>query len=386
MRFTDVQPFRRYLIALGSLLLLGLMITAIVNLMVDPYGVWRLVEIPGINTSKSERRDQNYLFKASDLMRERPQVLIMGSSRAAFGLDPEHPLFAEQGWGKAYNSALTGGHMYAQRRYLEHAIYHNPDLKLIIWGLDFFAFSKQVGIPYAFNDDRLATDHLPLTDITGTLLSLDALLASVQTVVSNLRHPGYQPYYDNGQLTAMDMARQVEHKGMRSRFDQSLKLYLNGTTRLRDYKDSPTAWQEFERVLLLAKTRDIELRLFVSPVHTAMLEAIRLRGRWDDYLAWMKRLAGYAHYWDFAFPSPVTKEPIRDQMQNYWDVSHYRSNVGNRLLSKILRENNGYADDLGKSISLAVIDHHATELTTQLSIWAQQAPDDAVFVADRLTD
>ena len=59
--------------------------------MVDPYGVWRAVEIPGFNAAKSERLNLSHVFKPADLRRTLPPYLILGSSRSAFGLNPEHP-------------------------------------------------------------------------------------------------------------------------------------------------------------------------------------------------------------------------------------------------------------------------------------------------------
>lgn len=375
---------RRYLrVLLGIVLAGGLAVTAF-NLVIDPYGVWRLVDIPGINTAKSERREQNYLFKAADLMRERPQVLLMGSSRVAFGLDPDHPAFAQNGWTRVYNGALTGGHMYAMRRYIEHAIHNNPDLKLIIWGLDFFAFSDKVELPESFSDERLVTDHLPLPDVASVLWSLDALRASYRTVLSNLRRPGYEPYHANGQLTAQDMAATVRRKGMVQRFDQSLRLYLNEPGRLRDYHDSPAAWAELEYVLRLVEQRGIELRLFVSPVHAALLEAIRQRGHWETYRWWLQRLAWYRSYQDFARPGPVTSEPIGDRMTNYWDVSHYRSGVGDRLLECVFPRLAGCNWGVSVEAVQATIARDLAVLDARMAAWETAHPQDVRFVAERL--
>jgi len=377
------KGYRRYLGWLAGLLLGGLLLVTSLNLVVDPYGVWRLVTLPGINTSKSERRDQNYLFKAADLIHRRPQVLLMGSSRAAFGLNPAHPAFTALGLGPVYNAALTGGHMHAQQQYLSYAIEHDPDLKLIVWGLDFFAFSESTRLAPTFREDRLAQGRLPWSDVAAVLGSLDALQASALTVLSNLRRPGYQPYYDNGQLTAMDMAEQVARKGMKARFDQSLKLYLNSPARLPTYKDSPAAWQALEQVLQLAEQHGVEVRLFVSPVHAAMLEAIRQRGRWGEYHAWLQRLSTLASYCDFALPVALTTEPIGDGVRNYWDVSHYRSAVGDRLIDCLFSEVARCNWGAPAQVTAENVVWHLAALDARMVAWEAGHPKDVAFVVAR---
>lgn len=335
--FIEHKPqYTRYVWTLLSVLLVMMTLVGAVNFIVDPYGLWRVAEIEGFNAAKSERREQNYLFKAADLINQQPEVMLMGSSRAAFGLNPAHPVFAEQGYAGVYNAALTGGHLYAQRRYIEHAIHNNPKLKLIIWGVDFFAFAESVGLPASFDDNRLGVRQLPVGDVVNALWSLDAFQASAATVMSNMRRPYYQPYYANGQLTAMDMAEQVQRKGMMHRFEQSLRLYLNHPTRFKRYKPSQKAWQDFETTLKEAKEAGIEVRLFISPVHLLLLEAMKARGVYTLYTDWVDRISALPAFYDVQIGVDVRAEKLADEMSFYWDVSHYRQNVGDQVLASVL--------------------------------------------------
>ena len=376
--------YSRYLKALFLLLAGGVLATVGFNFSVDPYGIWRTFEFDGLNRYKSERRDANYLFKAADLIRKSPRTLLIGSSRVAFGLNPEYEAFSRLGLGPVYNSALTGGHLYAIRRYLEHAMINHPDIELVIWGVDFFAFSEKVRLPDAFDDNRLLLRHIDLKDAATALASLDSLGASIRTLRSNILEPGYEPYFRNGQLTAMDMARQVRKKGMVSRFDQSLRLYLHGDARLATYTDSADAWNEFERILDLAKRHDVRLIAFVSPVHTALLEAIAQRGHWSTYKSWLKRMAQHTEFWDFAVPQDITSEPITRRMRHYWDVSHYRSSVGNLVLQRLLWESEQASGINGRLVTNATIKSHIDTLENEIAAWRSADSETVEFVARRL--
>ena len=78
---------------------------AAINLVVDPYGLFRLVDRPGFNSIKPTAAGHGAMSKAYQLLRVQPKALILGNSRAEVGLDPNHP-----GWPTearpVYNDAL----------------------------------------------------------------------------------------------------------------------------------------------------------------------------------------------------------------------------------------------------------------------------------------
>lgn len=329
--------FRRYALAICALTITGLIGTIAVNFLIDPYGLWRVVELRGFNEAKSERRNQTHLFKAFDLRKPLPPVLIIGSSRTAYGLDPDHPMLVSLGG--AYNAATPGGHLTLIREYLELALSANPGrTKNVILGLDFFEFNSTTfaALPSTHSAARVRPDRPALDDLVAALFTLDALKASFATVLSNHRDPNYQPYHPNGQLTAIDMRRNVETRGMIRRFEMSLDLYLNQATRLRSFRWSEEAFSEFVRIVELCNKNNIDLIIFVPPTHAAHLEAIRAREVWQQFESWKAQVATVTPYWDFSGYNSITTERLKYEMDNYWDISHYRSGVGNLILDRIM--------------------------------------------------
>ena len=72
-------------------LVFGLYLTVgVFNLTVDPYGIYNLVVIEGVNNVKPPWDSQERMVKTLQLRKLRPEGIILGSSRTNFGLDPEH--------------------------------------------------------------------------------------------------------------------------------------------------------------------------------------------------------------------------------------------------------------------------------------------------------
>ena len=72
-------------------LVFGLYLTVgVFNLTVDPYGIYNLVVIEGVNNVKPPWDSQERMVKTLQLRKLRPEGIILGSSRTGFGLDPEH--------------------------------------------------------------------------------------------------------------------------------------------------------------------------------------------------------------------------------------------------------------------------------------------------------
>jgi hypothetical protein len=369
--------YRRYFLLVMSLTLGAFALTAATNLIVDPYGLWKIKELRGFNAAKSERRKQAHLFKTFDLRRPLPPVLVIGSSRTAYGIDPEHP--ALERLGGAYNAAIPGGHLTVVRSFLELALAANPGrVETVIFGADFFDFGEKsfAMLPATFSERRMRPDRPLVDDVLTALLTLDALSASVRTVRSNRRDPDYQPFYANGQFTAIDMRKRAERRGMIHRFRGSLDLYLNHPERLGSFEWSEDAFKEFENIVRICEQSGVELRAFVPPTHAAHLEAIYARDLWEQFEAWKRRIASVTPFWDFSGYNRVTMEPMAETMSNYWDISHYRSGVGDLVLSRMFDGEGAIpADGFGWRVTETNLQAALDAALARRSLWRVASPD-----------
>jgi hypothetical protein len=111
------------------------------NILVDPYGIFRVVSISGINADKVAVASNLRLSKAHAAHYFKPTAAIFGTSRAEKSIDPDHPVFKALGY-HTYNMAMAGSGLYEIYRTLQHTYYASDrQLKLAVIGLDFLMFN-----------------------------------------------------------------------------------------------------------------------------------------------------------------------------------------------------------------------------------------------------
>ena len=99
--------FIRYIRWFTASIVIGITITAALVVIIDPYAQYQIVVRPGFNLIKpglTRYQQENKLMRAAQL---RPDVLILGHSRAEVGFDPDAPVFTQHGL-TAYNLAIPG--------------------------------------------------------------------------------------------------------------------------------------------------------------------------------------------------------------------------------------------------------------------------------------
>ena len=364
--------FKRY--ALRFLAVLGLLIALVVlvNRLTDPYGIWPGPRIDGINAAKTQRNDQDYLFKPVDLMRNKPHTVFFGSSRSAYALSPDSKILEHQSLTPAYNGSLRYGGAPTTRAMLEHAIDQNDDLQTVVWAVDFFAFNGNIEQPAAFSTDRLKRSSLPVKDLVATHLSLFTLSESFKTVRDNWRGDPLEPYALNGQKKKpWVMENNVRRQGMKRRIEMSLELYLNFHYRDGNYGPDGIMVNEIKQFREIAQQHGIRLEVYVSPVHMSLFEAMHHRGLWDHYLEWLRYLAAEFDYWDYSLPNEINTETIDDSIQNFWDVSHCRAHVGERILADLFDSS---SSSLGMRVTAENVDSYVEDVDNAFKQWRAKNP------------
>src|ERR1700722_2220382 len=176
----------------GTIGLLAL--AALINLVIDPYGVYGWISILGVNQMKTQAVDESRLAKPYMVEREQPTTLLLGSSRVEVGFDPK-----SAAWPVAmqpvFNLGMPGSGPYEQYRLLQHAL-ATTHPKYVLIGTSFGDWhiqpSRTIINAGALDASRLSRDfdaRLRVTvdgepnpnmvaarahDIATTLLSLDA--------------------------------------------------------------------------------------------------------------------------------------------------------------------------------------------------------------------
>jgi len=128
----------RYLRSLSLATVALLALVATINLLVDPYGLFRVVRIDGFNAIKSQAGQRAVVFKRQGAERMRPNTLVLGNSRAEIGFDPQSPAWPAS-MQPVFNLALPGAGVEAALNEFTRVLeYTTP--KVAVVGLDFLDF------------------------------------------------------------------------------------------------------------------------------------------------------------------------------------------------------------------------------------------------------
>lgn len=391
---------RTYLRAAAGFALL----VAAINLVVDPYGLIDGIHIPGVNEQKPDIFSHSRLYKAYAVWDMRPEAIALGNSRTDCGINPDHP-----GWNLAANSrfnlALSGAHIYETKHYFRHALALGK-VKQVVLGLD----------PSSFGHNKTTADFRAdiLAHESGVIglygwqrlayfFSSDALRSSLRTISAQNR-PAVS-FFRNGQRTPDFFAYDIQqHRGYRNYFLEADKTTVHslcgsqgGCTSFFD----PENLRELREILYLARAHGVDLRLFISPVHARMLEITRMAGLWSDWESWRRQVVALlaeeaardpehpVPLWDFSGYNTYTTEAVPPRndpvpMQWYWESSHYKKELGDRVLDRIF----GYsspertiAPDFGVVLTPANIEAHLANIRAAQAHYEAEHPEDLAELA-----
>lgn len=373
-----MNSYRRFNLTLAAVTLPSLFGFGLLNAAVDPYGVINSPELPGVNQLKPEQFNHVRLFKAIDVIRNEPKIVLLGSSRTDLGLNPKHP--GLKPGNSRYNLALVGPNMYEVKRYFDHALTNQPDLKTVVIGLDFFMFNDLKTNAPDFKESLLNQETIPLQEVINSTLSLNALNASKSTLSSSIKSKAYFLYDANGMRFIYN---NKPKKPLPVGFQDMLKGLMASEGYYKEYRLSDSFLEDFQDIVETCKEQGIELKVFISPSHATQWESLRVSGLWPVFEKWKHRLVEITPVWDFSGYNSITTEAIGEGMKNYWDSSHYREEVGDLILNRLFSyQSQTVPEDFGVLITRENVESHLGKIRNERESWAKTNPDLVQLVED----
>lgn len=336
------------------------------NLVIDPFAHYHWISIPQLNAEKTQiGLGGGRVIKTTELLAKPYKTVILGTSRANIGIDPQYVAIPQP----AYNAALNGTNIYEMEKLLVFIIEHCKQVNLIIFSLDFLTFSNRRTTNADFADSVLAIDH-PFFKQLQQSFSLDETYYAIQTIIDNLnqRPAQYKTLY-----TEQGLAKQTFPLPHRTLFIDILRknFFVNEQT-YAGFCYSQDRLQRFRHMIQLAKQHHIDMKLFISPIHARQLEAIRIMGLYPTFEQWKRDLIKIIQtenptypLWDFTGYNAFTTEAIPDDpqqtMQWYWESSHYKVALGNQVLNRLFNSSQ-QIDNFGKILTNDMIDSHLSQI------------------------
>ncbi|HVY34120.1 MAG TPA: hypothetical protein VG960_06840 [Caulobacteraceae bacterium] len=353
----DRSAARRYFLTVLVVIFAALSMVALFNIVIDPYAVWRLVSIPGVNAVKPSETLWGRMAKAETVRRLKPQAIILGSSRAMFSLDPQRPGWRD-GRTPLYNLALPRSRMAELRAYFDLAVRVAP-VKVAMLELEFYSGNANLQPVNEYDDARMGA--LGWSRDLPHLLFGDALGLSLQTIWLNQRAMRGERVLITRRLDGKrdflypeNFDSQATEAGDEQGYlSQWLTPDPGSSFCLRNDKTGSDPLRELDGLLRTAESKSVKVIVVVGPVYGRRLEMIRQAGLWPVYEQWKRsvvRIAA-AHrgsaggsgpvVWDFTRFNALTTERFypahdpRGPSRYFWDSVHYKDVVGNMILDAV---------------------------------------------------
>jgi hypothetical protein len=348
---------------------------AALNLVVDPYGLFRVIDVPGLNRLKSQASERGPLFKHTGVARMQPRALILGNSRAEIGFDPESPAWPE--WARpAFNLALPGAAIGAVAGDFGRAL-HATHPRLVVVGLDFVDFRVDPSAQDGFTLAVPAADPWrDFRDRCSALLTMGSFADSLATVraqhepfPTGLTDAGFNPKRDY-----LAIARREGYFALFQQRDQenALNYWRGPKTVFRTGTRSSAAFEAVDSIVALARSRGIAVRLVIYPYHAHTLTLFHLADLWPAFEEWKRELARRIdaarstmdiELWDFSGFAPYADElipppgDVRTELKWYWEAGHFKKELGDMLLGEILLERTD-GERWGRRLTEATFEEH----------------------------
>lgn len=368
---------------LAALLVLAAVVS--LNYAVDPYFIHQW-DTPLLKRLSPAQQKIMPWAKTYAAYRYHPEVVFLGSSRTEIGLPTDAAPFAGK---RVFNLAIAGASVGDAVGMLRHTgFFHRPEI--VIWGLDYgWQFREKTGN----------------TDFDGAL------------VADGPFYPLWRTFLNIKRSSSMAMTADTLSILMGSSEQSCLSLlasYGQKTSRCLEYimRDEGGTAKAFEEVLKKSEpqapppepTATIALlnrvtadycrtgtlfRFYLQPIHAlAELSYWATEGEaldtWKVALVQMideRRQQGCdIRLLDFSGFNRITTEEIpqatgRDTMQNFWEQSHYRSEVGHQILEQLMaKDGQNETNSFGRELTGATIEGHLTDYHNRRGQYLENHP------------
>ncbi len=380
---------KRYFWTVGLTTLAVLIAIVTINYVVDPYLIhqWNTKHIQRLSPAQQKIMPWAKTYAA---YRYRPEVVYLGSSRTEIGLPTDFHLFADK---RVFNLAIIGASFGDAVNMLRHtSVFHRPEI--VVWGLDYGDQFKVESSNSDFNPALVAQG--PSYPIWRTFLnikrsvSMDMAGESLKIISGFSEQKCRSLLATYGQKSSQCLEHIMRNEGGTAKaFDKVMQK----NKPLAEPHDVQTALQLLDRVTDDYCRKGTIFRLYLQPIH-ALAEVSYWGQQWENLGHWKRSLTAVIdgrrrqgcdiRFVDFSGFNRITTEEIpqatgHENMQYYWEHSHYRSEVGQIILEQLFRKDRRkVADDFGVELTSETIEQHLSDFRKKRSQYITSHPRETI--------
>jgi len=385
---------KKYTISILLWLTLPTVLIGLFNWVINPYNFFTASPIlAGFNIYKPIEDDRQY--KAYKVIKEKPDAIILGSSRSLL-IPAEHESL--QGY-SSYNLALSGASGYETLRYFQHANAEGK-LKRVILGIgeDFTSgkmpnYAEERLSSYENGDKNYYQFKGYYIDLANSLFSIKAFKDSIRTI--QRQHEGDYNVFSDKHIATDILNFNGQHNlfiDKEKAFVRKIKKEIRNENCTNMNNNNPAIsyaeYTHFHKAVDMAYQSNIDLHLFFYPVHSRLYEIYCAAGYWTKVEQTKRAVVNIVNdlaskynkppfvIWDFSGYNRITTEPypaqndIESIMQWYIDPIHYSKKTGTLVLDRMFNYTDEYSD-FGHIVSAENIEQHLLMIREQRVVYAQ---------------
>lgn len=315
---------------------------AVLNHVVDPYGLYGSGRLPPYSWNLRQAKVDHLLGAPAA-----PQVLLLGSSRA-FALRPER---IHEGCGlSAYNASVSSGRLIDYIGLLR-AAFARADadrLRTVIVQLDLESFWDDIDIPFELRATpallRFAAGDPSLMSSAADRLARSVSLSQVADSVRSIRqHYARRPpnlrVDDDGvvHFASREIAMEDGRYDLRAAiaeeipYEQELFRQRHGMSELQV--------ERFRTIVNEAAAHRTRLIVWLSPVHPALLDALRPLGWERQHRAVVAQMDALRDSGlEFAFHDLTTIDRFDGRASEFLNATHVTTPAADRIVDMLLTD------------------------------------------------
>ena len=381
---TRVVSSRYYLKLFAATFIVTVGMVGLTNVVIDPFGVYRLILIDGFNKYKEPGLRRFEAQIEYQMKSKKPQAIILGSSRT-INISADH-----RGWRArpVANLSMSGAVIREIVSLLKYTNSKRP-LEQVVVGLDFFAFNaneksrgdrgvkeailRTSGEEYSVKG-RGWVSQINVPGLTNYPFAIGTLEHSLKTIWNQDK---YERFYDdaNGRYDrfVLELAN-----GQNTKFNKPYTI---------NYSSGGSTFDHFRELVDFCYQNEIDLRLYISPIHALWYEKYVRSGKLDKIENWKRKIVKILDdtskrhqkkiplsVLDFSGYSQITTEDLPvwggqiEAMRWYSDLNHFSDTQGDRILDRLFlppRRNDGLHGSYGVRLSPQNIEQHLRRIRNE---------------------
>ena len=291
----------------GLIVLIGMIGIFLVGIVVDPLELLGMPIINGINNSKVKQGSCLDVFKPYQVIKYKPEVVFIGSSRVKNACKPTLYGYDDD---KVFNFAFNALSLKNMEKYLDF-IYKVSEPKKIFIGLDFFQFGEE---NFKSGGGNFSENRLNILSSTN--------------VKDSFKHKNKIVRFERG----------WREQGSNNINVEDYYNYMNSFAKQYDeWNYSREALEVFNRIIEKARTKNVDVIVYFNPISVDLIALIYACGL-ENELASIKekvvKITGKVY--DFNYINTYTCS----RKEYFIDPSHCKNNFGEIIKSDICLDKN----------------------------------------------